>query len=143
MILQSFNPPVRILMGPGPSDVHPGVLQAMAKPTIGHLDPEFIKLLDEIKSLLKKTFITNNEATYLVSGPGSLGMETCFANLVEYTGTKVLICVNGFFGGRMKENAERCGAEVFTVENDWGTPVDLNKVEDTLKANPGIKILAF
>lgn len=143
MITNSFDPPVRTLMGPGPSDVHPRVLQAMAKPTIGHLDPEFIKLLDEIKLLLQKTFITKSDATYLVSGPGSLGMETCFANMVEYTGTKVLVCVNGFFGGRMKENAERCGAEVFTVESGWGSHIDLNQVEDTLKANPGIQVLAF
>ncbi len=143
MSLNSFYPPVRTLMGPGPSDVHPRVLQAMAMPTIGHLDPEFIKLLDGIKSLLQKTFITKNEATFLVSGPGSLGMETCFANLIEYTGTKILICVNGFFGGRMKENADRCGAEITVVENDWGKPVDLNKVEEALKADPGIKVLAF
>src|SRR5258706_7629167 len=124
MVTNSFNPPARTLMGPGPSDVHPRVLQAMAKPTIGHLDPEFIKLLDEIKLLLQKTFITKNEAAFLVSGPGSLGMESCFANLLEKTGTKVLVCVNGFFGGRMKESAERCGAEVFTVENKWGSPID-------------------
>ncbi len=116
-------------MGPGPSDVHPRILLAMAKPTIGHLDPEFIKLLDQIKLSLQKTFLTGNQATFLVSGPGSLGMETCFANLIERSDTKVLVCINGFFGGRMKENADRCGGEVIAVENEWGTPVDLNKVE--------------
>src|SRR5438132_11274051 len=114
--MNSYNPPVRTLMGPGPSDVHPRVLLAMSKPTIGHLDPEFIKLLDEIKSLLQKTYITNNEATYIVSGPASLGMATCFTTLIERTGTKVGVCITGFFCGRMKENAERCGVEVVTMD---------------------------
>jgi alanine-glyoxylate transaminase / serine-glyoxylate transaminase / serine-pyruvate transaminase len=141
--MNSFNPPVRTLMGPGPSDVHPRVLLAMAKPTIGHLDPEFIKLLDLIRLSLQKTFLTKNEITFLVSGPGSLGMETCFANLIERSNTKVLVCVNGFFGGRMKETAERCGGEIIAVEDEWGKPVDLNKVEDALKVNPGVKVLAF
>jgi alanine-glyoxylate transaminase/serine-glyoxylate transaminase/serine-pyruvate transaminase len=130
-------------MGPGPSDVPQRVLQAMAKPTIGHLDPEFIKLLDEIKSLLQKTFLTANKTTVLVSGPGSLGMETCFSNLVEHTGTKAVVCVNGFFGGRMKENIERCGGEAIVAEGEWGKAIDLNRTEDVLKASKDAKILAF
>jgi alanine-glyoxylate transaminase/serine-glyoxylate transaminase/serine-pyruvate transaminase len=143
MSYNSFCPPIRTLMGPGPSDVSPRVLQAMAKPTIGHLDPEFIKLLDEIKFLLQKTFLTKNETTILISGPGSLGMETCFANLIERGETKAVVCVNGFFGGRMKENIERCGGEAITVEAEWGKAIDLNKTEDALKSKRDAKILAF
>ncbi len=124
--------PTRILMGPGPSNVHLRVLQAMSVPTIGHLDPEFIKLMDEIKSLIQKTYLTENDATFLLSGPGSLGMEACFANLVE-PGDKVLVCVNGFFGGRMKETAERCGARLLTVESEWGKAIDSVKVEEVLR----------
>jgi alanine-glyoxylate transaminase/serine-glyoxylate transaminase/serine-pyruvate transaminase len=129
-------------MGPGPSDIYPRVLEAMAKPTIGHLDPEFIKLMDRIKALLQDTFLTKNEAAILLSGPGSLGMETCFANLVE-PGDKVVVCVNGFFGGRLKDTAERHGAEVITVEFDWGKPVEIDAVEKVLRSNMKIKILAF
>lgn len=143
MSSESFNPPVRILMGPGPSDVSPRVLLAMAKPTIGHLDPEFIKLLDKIKASLQKIFLTKNDVSVLVSGPGSLGMETCFANLIEYTGTKAVVCVNGFFGGRMKDNIERCGGEAIVVEEEWGRAINLNKVEDVLKSGTDIKVLAF
>ena len=129
-------------MGPGPSDVHPRVLEAMSLPTIGHLDPEFIRLMDEIKVFLQKTLLTKNDATILLSGPGSLGMEACFANLVE-PGDKVLVCVNGFFGGRMKENAERCGGKILTVENEWGKEINMNAVEDILKKEKDVKILAF
>ena len=99
---QSFNPPTRILMGPGPSDVSARVLEAMARPTIGHLDPAFIAMMDEIKKLLQYAFQTSNELTFAVSAPGMAGMECCFANLVE-EGEKVIICKNGFFGERMKE----------------------------------------
>ncbi|MGH2576024.1 MAG: pyridoxal-phosphate-dependent aminotransferase family protein, partial [Ignavibacteria bacterium] len=142
MNFKSSSHPQRTLMGPGPSDVHPQVLEALSRPTIGHLDPEFIRLMDEIKILLKETFLTKNETTILLSGPGSLGMETCFVNLVE-PGDKVLVCVNGFFGGRMKENAERCGAITIIVENEWGKAIDSNKVEEVLKNDAEIKILAF
>jgi alanine-glyoxylate transaminase / serine-glyoxylate transaminase / serine-pyruvate transaminase len=138
----SFNPPKRLLLGPGPSDVHPRVLAAMGRPTIGHLDPAFIDLMDEIKGLLRWAFCTTNEVTMPVSGPGSAGMEACFVNLVE-PGDKVVVCVNGAFGGRMKENVERCGATPIVVEDAWGKPVDADKVEDALKANRGVKALAF
>ena len=94
--MQSFNPPVRVLMGPGPSDVHPRVLEAMSRPTIGHLDPEFIRMMDEVKSMLQYAFKTENKLTMPVSAPGSAGMETCFVNLVE-PGDKVIICRNGVF----------------------------------------------
>ncbi len=138
----SFHPPQRTLMGPGPSDVHPRILEAMARPTIGHLDPVFVGMMDEMKELLQYAFQTKNELTMPVSAPGSAGMETCFANLVE-PGDKVVVCQNGVFGGRMKENVERCGGVAVMVEDEWGRAVDAGKLEDALKANPDAKIVAF
>ncbi len=142
MTTPSFHPPQRTLMGPGPSDVNPRVLAAMARPTIGHLDPEFVRMMDEIKELLQYAFQTKNQLTLPVSAPGSAGMETCFANLVE-PGAKVLVCINGVFGMRMVENVKRMGGEAITVNNAWGTPVDVDAVEEALKGNPDVSILAF
>ena len=142
MSISSFNPPVRTLMGPGPSDVHPRVTGAMARPTIGHLDPVFVGMMDEIKQMLQYAFATQNQLTIPVSAPGSAGMETCFVNLVE-PGDKVIVCQNGVFGGRMKENVERCGATAIMVEDEWGKPVDPNKLEETLKSFPDAKVVAF
>ncbi|MCG6866126.1 MAG: alanine--glyoxylate aminotransferase family protein [Thiogranum sp.] len=142
MTVESFHPPVRTLMGPGPSDVNPRVLEAMGRPTIGHLDPVFVGMMDEMKDLLRYAFQTDYELTMPVSAPGSAGMETCFVNLVE-PGDKVVVCQNGVFGGRMKENVERSGGTAIMVEDEWGSAVDLNKVEDALKANPAAQILAF
>ncbi len=139
---KSFNAPERILMGPGPSNVHPRVLAAMAKPTIGHLDPAFIELMDDVKSELKYAFQTNNEVTFPVSGPGSVGMETCLVNLIE-PGDKAAVCVNGVFGGRMKEIIERCGGQPVVIDAPWGSAIDPQKFEDTLKANSGVKLAAF
>ncbi|TNF99557.1 MAG: alanine--glyoxylate aminotransferase family protein, partial [Gammaproteobacteria bacterium] len=119
----AFNPPTRTLMGPGPSDVSARVLEAMSRPTIGHLDPRFIEMMEEVKSMLQYAFMTENALTMPVSAPGSAGMETCFANLVE-PGDKVIVCQNGVFGGRMKENVTRCGGEAIMVEDDWGKVVD-------------------
>ena len=113
-----------------------------ARPTIGHLDPQFISMMDEIKKLLQYTFITSNELTFAVSAPGMAGMECCFANLVEEN-DKVIICKNGFFGERMKENVERFGGIPVMVNDDWGKKIDLNKVEECLKENPDTKIVAF
>ena len=141
-MINSFHPPVRTLMGPGPSDVNPRILEALSRPTIGHLDPAFIQMMDEVKALLQYAFQTENELTLPVSAPGSAGMETAFANLLE-RGDKAIVCQNGVFGGRMKENVERCGAIAVMVQDDWGCAVDLNKVEDALKANPDAKLLAF
>jgi alanine-glyoxylate transaminase/serine-glyoxylate transaminase/serine-pyruvate transaminase len=138
----SFNPPTRVLMGPGPSDVPARVLAAMARPTIGHLDPAFIGLMDQIKALLQGAFRTGNALTMPISGPGSAGMEACFVNLVE-PGDTVIVCINGVFGGRMKENVERCGGRAVLVEDAWGKPVDPAKVEAALRANPGAKAVAF
>ena len=142
MSIQSFHPPVRTLMGPGPSDVNPRILEAMARPTIGHLDPEFVNMMDQMKELLRYAFQTSNELTMPVSAPGSAGMEMCFVNLVE-PGDKVIVCQNGVFGGRMKENVERAGGTAVMVEDDWGVAVDPQKVEEALKANPDARILAF
>ncbi|MDX1492188.1 MAG: alanine--glyoxylate aminotransferase family protein [Pseudohongiellaceae bacterium] len=139
---ESFQPPLRILMGPGPSDVSPRVLSAMARPTIGHLDPEFIRLIDEIKQLLRYAFKTENELTLPISAPGSSGMEAVFVNLLE-RGDKVIVCENGAFGGRMRENVERCGATAVMVTQEWGLPIDIAQVETALKQNPDAVALAF
>ena len=139
---RSFIPPKRILMGPGPSDVNPLILEAMARPTIGHLDPQFIRMMEELKELLQYAFQTSNRLTMPVSAPGSAGMETCFANLVEPE-DEVIVCQNGVFGGRMKENVIRCGGTPIMVETDWGRAVDIDAVEDALKATPNAKFVAF
>ncbi len=138
----SFHPPLRMLMGPGPSDVHPRILEALARPTIGHMDPAFVGMMDELKTLLQASFKTTNELTLPVSAPGSAGMETVFANLLE-RGDKAIVCVNGVFGGRMVENVQRCGAVAITLEQEWGKPVDPAEVEHVLKAHPDAKLLAF
>jgi len=138
----SFQPPQRILMGPGPSDVHPRILSALARPTVGHLDPSFIQLMDEIKALLQFCFQTTNELTLPVSAPGSAGMETCFVNLIEPEDTGI-VCQNGVFGGRMKENVIRCSATAVMVEDDWGHAIDINKVKTAIANNPYAKALTF
>jgi alanine-glyoxylate transaminase/serine-glyoxylate transaminase/serine-pyruvate transaminase len=112
--------------------VAPSVLEAMSKPLVGHLDPEFIRMMEEIKSMLRTTFATKNPMTFPVSGTGSAGMEFCLANLVE-PGDQVLVCVNGVFGGRMAEVALRCGAEVIRVEAPWGHIIDPDQVATALR----------
>jgi alanine-glyoxylate transaminase/serine-glyoxylate transaminase/serine-pyruvate transaminase len=141
-VTSSFFPPQRTLMGPGPSDVSPRVLAALARPTIGHLDPEFVRLMDDIKRLLQFAFQTENPLTLPVSAPGSAGMETCFVNLVS-PGDTVIVCQNGVFGGRMKENVERCGATAVMVQDEWGQPVSPEKVEAAFSAHPEANLLAF
>ena len=123
--------PQRVLMGPGPSDVPPRVLEALGRPTIGHLDPVFLRIMDEIRSALRQVFRTDNEMTLAVSGTGSAGMETLFANLVE-PGDKVLVCVNGVFGGRMVDVAQRCGAAVEQVEQPWGRAFEQEQVIEAI-----------
>ncbi len=142
MTIKSFIPPQRTLMGPGPSDVSQRVLDALARPTIGHMDPAFVAMMDEVKQLLQYAFKTSNELTFPVSAPGSAGMETCFVNLLE-AGDKVIVCQNGVFGARMKENVERCAAISVVVEQEWGKAIDLNKVEQALKDNRDARVLAF
>ncbi|KAA8599909.1 alanine--glyoxylate aminotransferase family protein [Vibrio cyclitrophicus] len=140
--IDSFYPPHRTLMGPGPSDISPQVLQALSRPTIGHLDPLFIAMMDELKQLLKYAFQTENEFTIAVSAPGSAGMETCFVNLIE-PGEKVIVCRNGVFGERMRENVVRCGGEAILVDDEWGKPVSVEKVEQALAENPDAVAVAF
>ena len=138
----SFFPPQRTLMGPGPSDVSPRVLGALSRPTIGHLDPLFVQLMDEIKGLLQYAFQTENALTLPVSAPGSAGMEACFVNLVS-PGDTVIVCQNGVFGGRMQENVERCGATAVMVQDDWGQPVSISKVAQAFADHPEASLLAF
>ncbi len=142
MDIQSFNPPVRTLMGPGPSDVHPRILEALARPTVGHLDPSFGEMMEQTKELLRYAFQTKNTLTMPVSAPGSAGMETCFVNMLE-PNDKVIVCINGVFGARMKENVERCRGTAVVVEDEWGRAVDPAKVEEALATHPDAKILAF
>ena len=125
------NPPIRILLGPGPSPVHPRVLEAMALPVVGHLDPKFLEIMDQNMAMLREVFQTNNRLALPMSGTGSAGMETCFVNLVE-PGDNVLIGVNGVFGTRMVDVAQRCGAQVDTVEAEWGTALDAQKFKAAL-----------
>ncbi|RZU46706.1 alanine-glyoxylate aminotransferase [Fluviicoccus keumensis] len=137
-----YTPPERRLLGPGPSDISTRVLQALAKPTIGYLDPSFVGMMEELKALLRYSFQTRNALTFPVSGPGSAGMEMCFVNLVN-PGDKVIVCRNGVFGGRMVENVERCGGIPVIVDDVWGTPVDPQKVADAFRQHPDACVLAF
>lgn len=131
----------RVLMGPGPSDVHPRVLRAMATPLVGHLDPEFLEVMDDIKTMTQETLQTKNPLTFVVSAPGSAGMETCLVNLLE-PGDEAVICIHGVFGNRMADIAERCGAKVIKVEADWGSSIQIEDVKIALKnCNP--KLLAI
>jgi alanine-glyoxylate transaminase / serine-glyoxylate transaminase / serine-pyruvate transaminase len=137
-----FHPPERALMGPGPSDIPERVLTAMARPTIGHLDPSFVVMMEELKELLRYAFQTRNEVTFPVSAPGSVGMETCFVNLVD-PGDTVIVCRNGVFGARMVENVERCRGVAVVVDDEWGRPVTPEKLEAALRANPAARLVAF
>ena len=140
--INSFHPPQRTLMGPGPTEIHPRVLTTMSQPAIGYLDPIFVEMMEELKALLRYVYQTKNALTFPISGPGSVGMEYCFVNLVK-PGDKVVVCRNGVFGGRMIENVERCGGVPILVEDNWGEPVDPQKLEDALKANRDARLAAF
>jgi len=140
--ISSFHPPQRTLLGPGPTEIHPRVLTTMSQPAIGYLDPVFVDMMEELKALLRYAYQTKNALTFPISGPGSVGMEYCFINLVR-PGDKVVVCRNGVFGGRMIENVERCGGIPIVVDHDWGQPVDPQKLEDALKANRDVRVVAF
>ena len=140
--ISSFHPPQRTLMGPGPSELNPRVLAASSLPSIGYLDPIFVDMMDELKQLLRYAYQTNNQLTFPLSGPGSVGMESCFVNMVE-PGDKVVVMRNGVFGGRMIENVQRVGGTAVVVEDEWGEPCDPQKLEDALKKNPDTKIVSF
>ena len=134
-------PPYRVLMGPGPSNVAPRVLSALSKPMIGHLDPEFIKLMDSMKEMVRLTFQTSNEASFIVSAPGSAGMETCLVNLIE-PGDEVVICINGVFGNRMADIARRIGAVVHEIHAPWGQIIETSQVKEILnKVSPTLLAL--
>lgn len=132
----------RMLMGPGPSDVHPRVLEAMAMPPLGYLDSQFFAILDDIRQMLKAVFQTDNELTLAVSGTGSAGMETCVVNLIE-PGDKMLVCVAGFFGSRMKDIAERAGARVTTIKIPWGRVFTAEQVEQALNDRGPFKVVGI
>lgn len=128
-----FHPPARILMGPGPSNVDPRVLLAMAKPMVGHLDPEFIRIMNNLQDLLRHVFGTKNPVTIPISGTGSAGMEAAFVNVVE-PGDRVLVCINGVFGERMADVAERCGAHLRTISAPWGEAFELEAIQKELRS---------
>jgi len=128
----AFHPGRRVLLGPGPSEVPPRVLQAMAAPVVGHLDPAFLRLMTELQAMLRQVFKTQNQTTFAVSGTGMAGMEACLANLLE-SGDKLLVGVNGVFGGRMVDMAERMGVEVTTIERPWGEAFDPDEVAKAIE----------
>ena len=133
-----LNPSPRLLLGPGPSDVHPRVLTTMATPLMGHLDPQFLILMNETQDMLRQAFQTKNALTFPVSATGMAGMETCMVNLLE-PGDKIVVCVGGFFGRRQVEVAGRTGAQVTAIEVPWGQVFDLNRIRETLdKVRPKV-----
>ena len=132
----------RMLMGPGPSDVNPRVLQAMARPTIGHLDPQFLEMLNDIRDMLQVVFQTKNRLTLAVSGTGSAGMETCVVNLIE-PGDKMLVCIAGVFGRRMADVAQRARAQVTTIEVPWGQVFTPEMVQDAIVEQGPFKVVAI
>lgn len=138
----ALNPTQRVLLGPGPSDVPMRVLRALAAPTLGHLDPQYLEIMDQTRQMLKQVFQTHNEMTFAISGTGSAGMEACVCNLVE-AGDEMIVCVNGVFGGRMKDVAQRYGATVHTIEAEWGQGIDPQQVAQALKDHPRTKVLGI
>ncbi len=132
----------RELFGPGPTNVPSSILEALASPTIGHMDPAFLGIMDEVGERLKAAFQTENALTFVLSAPGSIGMEASFVNVVE-PGDKVVVCINGVFGGRMKDICERIGAEVISLDFDWGTPVDPLALSEVLDSHSDVAVVAF
>jgi alanine-glyoxylate transaminase / serine-glyoxylate transaminase / serine-pyruvate transaminase len=141
-ILPPVTPPQRVLLGPGPSDVPARILQALAAPTLGHLDPVYLKIMDEVRRMLRLVFRTSNEMTMAISGTGSAGMETCVVNLIE-PGDEMIVCVNGVFGTRMRDVAQRAGATVHSIEASWGETIDPQAIARTLAANPKTKVVGI
>lgn len=137
-VAKELNPTGRFLMGPGPSDVHPRVVRAMTVPIVGYLDAQILEIMDEVKRMLREVFQTKNELTFPVSATGGAGMQTCLVNLLE-PDDEIVVCVNGFFGGRICDIAERCRARVIRVEAPWATPIDPAMVKEAVgKCNPKI-----
>lgn len=133
-----LNPPARILLGPGPSNVHPRVYRAMMAPVVGHLDPFFVATMDEVVALLRTVFQTANRMTLPISGTGSAGMEASLVNILE-PGDKVAVGINGLFGERLADVTARCGAEVISLTADWGHPIAPEQVETVLRQHPDLK----
>src|SRR5262245_65352110 len=131
----------RLLMGPGPSNPYPEAVAAVSRPLLGHMDPEFLALMDETMARLRTVFRTGNQLTLPMSGTGSAGMETCFVNLVE-PGDTVIVGANGVFGDRMCEVARRCGAEVVRIEEEWGRPLDPERLLDAHAQHPHARLVA-
>src|SRR5215813_258099 len=139
---EPFNPPKRLLLGPGPSPVDDRVLSAMAAPLLGHLDPLFLRCMDDVQSLLRYVFETENRVTVPISATGSAGMEAALVNVIE-PGDDVIVCINGVFGERMRDIIERAGAKPIVVEATWGEAIDVNKIEDALKSSSKPRALAL
>ena len=142
MLVDELNPELRLLLGPGPSPVHPRVLKAMSSHVIGHLDPYFLKVMDDCQNMLRELFSTKNQVTFPVSGTGSAAMEASICNVIE-EGDKAVICINGVFGERMADVASRFGADVIRVEAPWGQPIDPSDIEEALKSNPGVTLVGI
>ena len=140
--IKKLAPPKRILLGPGPSNVSKAVYDALSTPIIGHLDPDFLAMMDEIGGMLREVFQTKNRLTIPMSGTGSSGMETAFVNVIE-PGDTVIIGVNGVFGERMCDVAARCGAKAVRVEAPWGDIIEPDAFISALKKNPGAKAAAL
>ena len=142
MTLSPLDPRERILMGPGPSTVPARILKAIGSPTLGHLDPQYITYMDETCELIRQVYGTSNLLTFPVSGTGMAGMETIIVNLID-PGDEAIVCINGVFGGRMKDNLERCGATVHTVEVPWGETFTKEQIAEVVAAHPKAKMLGI
>jgi alanine-glyoxylate transaminase / serine-glyoxylate transaminase / serine-pyruvate transaminase len=139
--MQRFQPVKKLLLGPGPSEVYPSILEQMSQPLLGHLDPDFLKLMDELRTMLQSVFETRNELTMAMPGTGSAGMETVLVNLIE-PGDKVIIGVNGVFGSRMVDVAERAGAQVVSVLQDWGQAIQPEQIEQAIREHVDAVLVA-
>ncbi len=140
--LDEFNPPQRILLGPGPSSVNPRVLQAMTLPILGHLDPRFFRVMDDVCEMLRLVYRTENPMTVPLSSTGTGAMEAACANILE-PGDRIIVCRNGFFGDRLADIAARCGAETFVLDFAWGAPVDLQVLADALEQRSPVKAVGL
>ena len=136
--MNELQPPQKVLLGPGPSTVHPRVLQALSLPVMGHLDPTFFQVMDDVCEMLRMVFHTTNFMTVPISSTGTGAMETACANIIE-PGDSILVCRNGYFGIRLADIAERCGATVHVMDTPWGKAVDPQMLKDELKKRPGLK----
>ena len=140
--IQEFQPPSRILMGPGPSSVHPRVLQAMTAPILGHLDSQFFVVMEDVCQMLREIYHTDNYMTLPLSSTGTGAMEASCVNILEQ-GDTAIVCRNGYFGDRLADIARRCGAEVFVVDSKWGNPVDLEALDEELNKHSNVKMVGI